>query len=181
MDKQFEEELERMRLVGDSADSADVPAEEAKDSAEAADSEPAPGEYLPVPEGQHEILLPNVDASANEDESTDFLAGLDRPQELIDHPGIKLIGNLQWSFSFQKREEKSDEYYSRLQDMQELERTKEKKKIPNILRTLAKLRGDAELLNRTMHLLSLVLATESCGIAEDESAMNDHPVIVHMS
>ena len=60
--------------------------------------------------------------------------------------------------------------------MQELERTREKKKISVIIKTLNKLKGDGELLNRTMDLLSLVLASESCGLVHEE----DNELLVYM-
>lgn len=57
--------------------------------------------------------------------------------------------------------------------MQELERTRQKKKIPNILKTFEKLRGDKDLLNRTMELLTLVLASESCS----NETCSDHQLL----
>lgn len=138
-----------------------------------------------MPEGQGEILLPNSEdlVSANPDEKTDFIVGGDRPKELQRHPGVRLVGSVRWSFSYQKRELKDDAYYSRLQDMQELQRTQQKKRIPNIIRTLQKLKGDKDLLNRTMDLLTLVLATESCGgglDGEQPEDMSEHELIANM-
>ena len=64
--------------------------------------------------------------------------------------------------------------------MLELERTVEKKKIPNIVRTLRKLRGDSELLNKTMMLLSYVLASETTGIIDGDDSLDQHELVVHL-
>jgi hypothetical protein len=47
-----------------------------------------------------------------------------------------------------------------------LERTRSKKEIPNILKTLSKLRGDADLLAKNLDMLSLTLASESCSLMD---------------
>lgn len=65
--------------------------------------------------------------------------------------------------------------------MQELERTRERKKIVNILRALHKLRGDKNLLARTMDMLSLVLASESCiGKGESVESLETHQVLTNV-
>jgi hypothetical protein len=64
--------------------------------------------------------------------------------------------------------------------MLELQRTIEKKKIPNIVRTLRKLRGDGALLNRTMTLLSYVLASESTGIVDGDDSLDEHELVVYL-
>jgi hypothetical protein len=37
-----------------------------------------------------------------------------RDPELVHHSGINLIGQMQWSFSFQQRERRSEAYYANL-------------------------------------------------------------------
>ena len=136
---------------------------------------------LPIPEGFEEIIIPNALKTSDADEETDFLQGVDRPNELqAFNPGVKLIGKINWSFSFQQREEKSEAYYANLADRQELERQKEKKKIPNIIRTLGKLRKNKDLLNNTMNVLCLVLASESCNKTEGMEALDTHQLFVNM-
>ena len=110
LDRQFEEDLERKRQQ----EAAGVPPVEGEEEKEAEDGDGPNEDLLPVPLGQGELLIPNVDASANEEENTDFITGQDRPQEIQDHAGVSLIGSIKWSFSYQKREEKSDAYYSGL-------------------------------------------------------------------
>ena len=87
---------------------------------------------------------------------------------------------MDWQFSFVKREEKSEAYYGKLADMQQLERTRKMKQIPNILRTFDKLKGDKDLLNRTMEILTLVLASESCSTdgLEDHSLLKNVPALL---
>lgn len=77
-------------------------------------------------------------------------------------PGLKLLATMKWNFAFQKREQKSEAYFANLAEQQELERIRRKKEIPNLLATLGKLRGDADLLTKNLELLSLTLASESC-------------------
>jgi len=57
-----------------------------------------------------------------------------------------------------------------LAEQQELERTRQKKELPNILKTLGKLRGDKDLLNKNLGMLSLVLASESCNMTDSADA-----------
>ena len=115
-----------------------------------------------VADGFKLFLLDNVIETRDEDERSDFAQGADRPIELVNYEGLQLIASMAWSFSFQKREQKTEAYYSTLAEQQELERIRQKKEIPNILITLGKLRGDADLLTKTMDMLSLTLASESC-------------------
>jgi hypothetical protein len=115
-----------------------------------------------VPEGYESFLLENVHQTADEDERTDFAQGSDRPEELIAYEGVNLIANMSWSFSFQQREEMTDAYYAKLAEQQELERIRKKKEIPNIVKTLDRLKGDADLLTKNLEMLSLTLASESC-------------------
>ena len=131
----------------------------------------------PIPEGYFEQVLHNVDQTANKDELLDFAMGEARPKELQEYqPGIKLISKISWQFSFQKREEKTDAYYENLAEQQELERTRQKKELPNILKTLGKLRGDKDLLNKNLGMLSLVLASESCNLT-DSADVNSSQVL----
>jgi len=84
----------------------------------------AAAQELPVPEGFKPYLLENVMETRDSDERTDFAQGADRPQELISYGGLQLVANLSWSFSFQKREQKTEAYYANLAEQQELERTR---------------------------------------------------------
>lgn len=70
-----------------------------------------------LPDGYQEYLIPNVSSTANADEATDFAVGENRPKELIEYAGIKLIQKMSWQFSFIYREEKTDAYYGRLADL----------------------------------------------------------------
>ena len=107
--------------------------------------------------------------------------GDNRPQELIAfEEGIKLIASIKWGFSYAKRELKTDAFYANLAEQQELERIRRKKEIPNILKTLGKLRGDADLLNKNLELLSLTLASESCMKMDGPIDASTHPLISNM-
>ena len=65
--------------------------------------------------------------------------------------------------------------------MQELKITHERKKIVNILRALHKFRRDKNLLARTMDMLILVLASESCiGKGESVESIETHQVLTNV-
>lgn len=113
---------------------------------------------------------------------TDFAAGENRPAELVAYsPGVKLIASVRWSFSYEKRERKTDTFYANLAEKQELERILRKKEIPNLLKTLGKLRGDADLLTRNLELLSLTLASESCSRTDGPLDGETHALLSNMA
>lgn len=69
-------------------------------------------------------------------------------------------------------------------DLQELERTRERKKIPNMIDALYKFAGEfsgdsaaATRLTDNMTVLSLVLASESASTAMGSEALESHPLL----
>ena len=84
---------------------------------------------------------------------------------------------MKWSFSFEKREQKTESYYANQAEQQELERIRQKKEIPNILSTLHKLKGDKDLLTKNLEMLSLTLASESCSKVDGPIDVESHALM----
>lgn len=72
-------------------------------------------EAASLPPGYQEYVISNVMQTSDLDEKTDFASGVDRPQELISFsPGVLLVANIDFQFSFKKREQKTESDYAKL-------------------------------------------------------------------
>jgi hypothetical protein len=139
----------------------------------------------PIPEGYKNVVLPNLSTNLNEDQDPVYKLGENRPAEIHEKKhATRVVYKAGWQFSYMEREARSEAYYAHLADLQELERTRERKKIPNMIEALYRFAGEfagdsaaSARLTDTMGVLSLVLASESANKTEGMEALESHPLL----
>ncbi len=88
-----------------------------------------------------------------------------------------MLVKIEFNFSYKKRAKHSDTYFETKDELQELERIKQRKNVNNLLETLEQVKTVSALTYKNLNTLQLVLASESCMSMQSEEEMMDNQVL----